>query len=114
VTIARTGHHGAGLSPWSSAGDDGAVIGFVITSPLSLARVLWWYGEDALWPRALELTPAEVGRLAPAFARLRNDPRLVARTWPSAPADAYLLLPTIGLLEGASARLPDDTGGRPC
>ncbi len=77
------------------------MIGFVITSPLSLARVLWWYGEDALWPRALELTPAEVGRLAPAFARLRNDPRLVAHTWPSAPADAYLLLPTIGLLEGA-------------
>jgi len=77
------------------------VIGLVITSPLSLARVLWWYGEDALWPRALELTPVEVARLAPAFARFRNLPELVARTWPSAPAGAYLLLPTIGLLEGA-------------
>jgi hypothetical protein len=30
---------------------------------LSLGRVLWWYGEDALWPEALELSPATVANL---------------------------------------------------
>ncbi len=82
---------------------DGVVVRYVITSPLSLARLLWWYGEDDLWPRALDLAPEEVAALATAIAELRADPVEVSRRWPSAPRhDAPLLLPTIGLLEGAS------------
>ena len=80
----------------------GWVIRYVITSPLSLARLLWWYGEDDLWPRALELAAEQVAALATTFAVLRADPVDVARRWPGAPRhDAHLLLPAIGLLEGA-------------
>ena len=79
----------------------GRVVRYVITSPLSLARLLWWYGEDDLWPRALDLSPPAVAYLAPEFAELRSDPAAVAAVWPSAPDDGYLLLPAIGLLEGA-------------
>lgn len=73
----------------------------VITSPLSLARVLWWYGEDALWPAALELSPADVASLAPRLARLRTAPEVVETLWPGAPtADAHLVLGAIERLEG--------------
>ena len=73
----------------------------VITSPLSLARVLWWYGEDDLWEPALGLPPAVVADLAPRFAELRNAPGVVELLWSGAPlADAYLVLGTIEHLEG--------------
>lgn len=73
----------------------------VITSPLSLARVLWWYGEDALWAPALELAPDVVADLAPRFAELRAAPEVVELVWPGAPlVDAYLVLGTIEHLEG--------------
>lgn len=72
---------------------------FVRTSPLSLARVLWWYGEDDLWPRALNLPPLAVADLAAEFGRLASDPSAVERLWPSAPRDAFLLIPVIALLE---------------
>ncbi len=79
------------------------MIRYVVSSPLSLARLLWWYGEDDLWPRALALAPDQVAALAASFAQLRTDPAAVARQWPTAPRhDAPLLLPTIGLLEGTS------------
>lgn len=42
--------------------------GYVISSPVLLGRVLWWYGEDILWPQALELPPravAEAGHRRP-------------------------------------------------
>jgi hypothetical protein len=80
--------------------EDDSVIRYVITSPLSLARLLWWYGEDDLWPRALGLSPAVVAFLAEEFASLRARPEDVYRLWPSPPFDAYLLLPTIAQLEG--------------
>ena len=74
---------------------------YVITSPLSLARVLWWYGEDGLWPPALELAPDVVADLAPRFARLRAEPAVVELLWPGAPlADAHLVLGVIEQLEG--------------
>ena len=73
---------------------------FVRTSPLSLARLLWWYGEDELWPRALGLSPLVVADLAPEFGRLRSDRTAVEQIWPSAPRDAPLLIPVIELLEG--------------
>ena len=73
----------------------------VITSPLSLARVMWWYGEDDLWPAALGLTSAEVADLAPRFAELRAAPAIVELLWTGAPlADAHLVLGTIEHLEG--------------
>lgn len=74
---------------------------YVVTSPLSLARVLWWYGEDELWGAALALTPAEVADLAPRLAELRAAPRMVELAWPGAPAaDAYLVLGVIEHFEG--------------
>ena len=76
-------------------------IKYVITSPLSLARVLWWYGEDDLWPAALRLEPAVVADLAPRFAELRAAPEIVELLWSGAPAaDAHLVLGTIEHLEG--------------
>jgi hypothetical protein len=77
------------------------VVKDVITSPLSLARVLWWYGEDDLWRSALGLAPAAVADLAPRFAELRGTPSVVELLWPGAPLqDAYLVLGTIEHLEG--------------
>ena len=76
-------------------------IRYVLTSPLSLARLLWWYGEDDLWPRALGLTPETVAFMSREFAALRATPERVDQLWPAAPPDAYLLLPTIAELEGA-------------
>jgi hypothetical protein len=80
---------------------DSAAVKFVITSPLSLARLLWWYGEDGLWTRALLLEPAVVADLAPRLAELRAAPEVLELLWPGAPeADAYLVLGAIEHLEG--------------
>ena len=93
------------------------MIRYVITSPLSLARLLWWYGEDDLWPPALGLTPETVAFMSREFAALRADPERVERLWPSAPPDAYLLLPTIAELDGvprpAARRYRRSTSGMP-
>lgn len=76
-------------------------IKYVITSPLSLARVLWWYGEDDLWGAALALAPATVADLSPRFAQLRAAPEVMELLWPGAPlADAHLVLGVIEHLEG--------------
>jgi hypothetical protein len=72
---------------------------YVITSSLSLARVLWWYGEDGLWPRARALEPSAVADLAEEFARYL-DPGRLAEIWPDAPRHAHLVLPVIELFEG--------------
>ena len=71
----------------------------VTTSPLSLARLLWFYGEDSLWERALALSPGAVADLAPVFGELRLDGARLHRLWPDGPRDSYLLLPVIELLE---------------
>ncbi|MCY4726511.1 hypothetical protein NYO98_09490 [Nocardioides sp. STR2] len=74
---------------------------YVITSPLSLARVLWWYGEDELWGAALALTPTTVADLSPRFARLRAAPEVMDLLWPGGPAaDAHLVLGVLEHLEG--------------
>ncbi len=76
-------------------------VNYVITSPLSLARILWWYGEDDLWPAALELAPSAVAQLASRFAELRAAPEQVELLWPGAPhTDAHLVVGTIEHLEG--------------
>ncbi len=80
---------------------DPAAVKYVITSPLSLARILWWYGEDDLWTPALLLEPAEVADLAPRLAELRGAPWVLELLWPGAPvADAHLVLGAIEHLEG--------------
>ena len=80
--------------------DTGVVSVRVVTSPLSLARLLWWYGEDDLWPRALALEPVVVADLATEFARWYGDAKKLERAWPGHPRDAHLLLPVIAHLEG--------------
>lgn len=79
---------------------DRAVVMLVRTSALSLARLLWWYGEDELWPRALQLPPSVVADLASEFGRFASDRAAVERVWPTAPRDAPLLIPVIQYLEG--------------
>jgi hypothetical protein len=77
------------------------VVELVVTSPLSLARVMWWYGEDALWSAALELAPVEVADLATRYAELLTHRELIDDLWPGAPSlDAHLVLVTIEHLEG--------------
>ena len=92
------------MSRWSCEDEvmDPLAVKYVITSPLSLGRVMWWYAEDELWPTAIDLSAAEVADLAPRFAELRATPiDLVELLWPGAPSgDAYLVLGTIELLEG--------------
>ena len=80
---------------------DAATVKYVITSPLCLARIMWWYGEDALWTPALLLEPAAVADLAPRLAELRAAPEVLELLWPGAPlADAHLVLGAIEHLEG--------------
>ena len=80
---------------------DAAAVKYVITSPLSLARIMWWYGEDGLWTAALLLEPAVVADLAPRLAELRAAPEVLDLLWPGAPlADAHLVLGAIEHLEG--------------
>jgi hypothetical protein len=80
---------------------DAAAVKYVITSPLSLARIMWWYGEDGLWTPALHLEPAVVASLAPRLAELRASPGVLELLWPGAPlADAHLVLGAIEHLEG--------------
>lgn len=72
----------------------------VVTSAKSLARDLWAFGEDDLWPEALVLAPESIAALSAEFGRLRTDPTAVARVWPEAPEEAFLLIPVIELLAG--------------
>jgi len=72
----------------------------VLTSAKSLARELWAYGEDDLWPQALVFEPATLAGLAAEFGRLRTDAEAVGRVWPDAPDEAFLLIPVIERLEG--------------
>jgi hypothetical protein len=81
---------------------DAASVKYVITSPLSLARIMWWYGEDRLAILALDLEPAVVADLAPRLAELRSAPWVLELLWPGAPpADAHLVLGTIEHFEGS-------------
>ncbi len=72
----------------------------VLTSAKSLARDLWAFGEDDLWPQALVLAPDAIAGLSAEFGRLRTDPEAVRRIWPDAPEEAFLLIPVIEKLEG--------------
>src|SRR6185312_4634044 len=72
----------------------------VLMSAKSLARELWCYGEDDLWPQALVLEPETLAELSAEFGRLHTDADAVARIWRDAPDEAYVLIPAIERLEG--------------
>jgi len=73
----------------------------IVTTSKSLARLLWWYGEDELWRSALELSAQQVADLSPQFARLYLNPDQIERVWQNAPSkSAYFLVPMIELFEG--------------
>ena len=83
----------------------------IVTAPISLARLLWAFGEDELWPRAFAMSPDEVADLAGPMGRLATDGDL-DRLWPPprprSVVDAARLVVTIDHLEGAprpSARI---------
>lgn len=86
----------------------------VFMTPKSAARLLWTYGEDGLWPRALELTLHDMAALAPVFGGVNSRADLVERYLPDAPVKSRLLrlLPLIEFLEGAP-RAPARFRGRP-
>jgi len=72
----------------------------IITSPLSLARELWRYGEPVLADRALLLSPTEVADIG-----VRAGDLYGARAeafWPHGPGDRALMLAAIEHLEGAA------------
>ena len=57
----------------------------ILTSPMSLARLLWRYGEDGLWQDALGLSPEKVasigsfaGELALAHPGMGTNEALIA------------------------------------
>lgn len=81
------------------------------TTSLSLARSLWFYGEDDLWPRARTLpTPQllEVGAHAGTLYTPQNEQRLGIRLT----ASLAMVLAAIELWEG-QPRLPARTRRRP-
>jgi hypothetical protein len=84
----------------------------VVTSPLTLARELFRYGEPALAERAFALLPAEVAQIGSRVADLRMT-GASERIWPGGPRNAALLLGVIEHLDGAarpcsrSRRLPE-------
>ena len=84
----------------------------VITSPLSLARELWRYGEPELASRALSLSVDEVWDLGARVFDLANS-GAADRAWPDGPRNKAYVLAAIEHLEGAprppkrARRLPE-------
>jgi hypothetical protein len=73
----------------------------VVTSPLSLGRLLWWYGEDTLWERALELTPEAVADIGERAGFLALRPTVADQIWVNRPrSDWPVLLAAIEAIEG--------------
>jgi hypothetical protein len=73
----------------------------VVTSPLSLARLLWWYGEDRLWEQALNLDPETVADIGERAGELVMTPGLADALWPQRPrGDGPLLIAVIEVFEG--------------
>jgi hypothetical protein len=77
----------------------------ILTSSMSLARLLWRYGEDGLWRDAFELSPEKVARVGAHAGEL-------ALERPGMGTDAALMAAAIERLEGAIRR-PARTRRRP-
>jgi len=81
-------------------GDVGVFV--VVTSPMILAGLLWSYGEDDLWERALQLPPETVADIGERTGQLVLDAALADRIWPERPRSTSwgLVVATIEALEG--------------
>ena len=77
----------------------------ILTSSMSLARLLWRYGEDGLWRDALELSPERVASVGAHAGEL-------ALEQPGMGTDGALTAAAIECLEGA-VRRPTRTCRRP-
>lgn len=71
----------------------------MIVSAIALARELWRYGEDDLWPRALGLTAAEMAEVGERTGDLLGTKS--NELWPDGPRGSRpVLLAGIERLEG--------------
>ena len=72
---------------------------FLITSPLSIARELWRYGEAGLAERAMAMAPDDVLDLGVRVMRIYESGE-GERLWPGGPKDKAFVLAAIEQLEG--------------
>jgi hypothetical protein len=86
----------------------------IVTSPRMLAGMLWAYGEDALWERALQLPAETVADIGERAGVLALDAALADRISPDRPRAIswVLVVATIEALEGR-ARPPARRRRRP-
>lgn len=74
----------------------------VVTSPLTLARLLWLYGEDDLWELALALPPEKAADIGERAGDLMMHPGAADAIWPERPRGSELVLVAIEALAGGS------------
>lgn len=73
----------------------------VVTTPASLARNLWRYGEDDLADGALTLTAEQVADIGKRAGALMLDNAAANAIWPGLPQVGCLLIAAIELFESA-------------
>lgn len=73
----------------------------VVTSALSLARELHWYGEPDLASQALALSPGDVAEVGRRIGALHQSGEAKC-LWPDGPSAKAYLLTVVERLEGAA------------
>jgi hypothetical protein len=76
----------------------------VVTTPLSLARNLWRYGEDELVEAALALSAEQVADIGERAGELMSDRAAANAIWPGLPERGYILIAALEMLDGSSRR----------
>ena len=84
----------------------------VVTTPLSLARNLWRYGEDDVVESALALSAEQVADIGGRAGELMLDTAAANAIWPGLPGNGYLLIAALEVLDG-SPRPPKRSRRRP-
>ena len=74
----------------------------VVTTPLSLARELWRYGEDDLVESALSLSAERVADIGQRAGELMLDTAAANAIWPGLPERGYLVIAAVEALDGSS------------
>ncbi len=74
----------------------------VVTTPLSLARDLWRYGEDDLVVAALVLSAEQVADIGARAGALMLDPDTANAIWPGLPRQGFLLIAALEVLAGSA------------
>jgi hypothetical protein len=74
----------------------------VVTTPLSIARNLWRYGEDDLMESALALSADQVADIGARAGELMSDTAHANAIWPGLPRNGYLLIAAIEVLDSSS------------